>query len=472
MLFRDGRNSSSPAHWSKDFVEHLRTVHFTLIGIAIGLIVIVLSAKPYNPAVALRQIHEILELKKMWSANWLMRKGIKKARTSSSDEGESGKDNKDKDLSTIGEVAEWNRDPMMPDSTTSESSTSAPDLDSMGNFPILPNIPFFGQVKSQGRSLGIGQFSIQRFWYQGHTTPDWSPEQFPTTLSDFRQWWDTLQKHDYKAIFPRTIYLYDGRCFTVASTAEISLIGEPKAAVVTDKIPLDLEVFGNSVAYKGDGNFGMCLFPIRRFVYVDISQRNVVTQFSNWRVGAFDTSFPDLAQAAHDLATLELDDIEKFIAGEAAKGTEVFEAFGMKFPAGQITLWGIIVLLGVQLYFFVYLKQLSGKLGPTDAGWDVPWIGMTTAPLAQVIYFITVLFLPLMATVLLGRHTISHFGKPIIPNGWVIAEVLGLIGALISTLILGGLSWKYRPKLQPTVELPSQNIEPVPTKREPPAISE
>jgi hypothetical protein len=57
----------SPAHWSKDFVEHLRTVHFTLIGVATALILIVLSAKPYDPTVALRQIHQIIELKKLWS---------------------------------------------------------------------------------------------------------------------------------------------------------------------------------------------------------------------------------------------------------------------------------------------------------------------------------------------------------------------------------------------------------------------
>src|SRR5207249_6703552 len=83
---------------------------------------------------------------------------------------------------------------MMPHSTTSESSTSAPDLDSLGNFPISPKTPFYGLVEYKGRPLGIVQFSIQRFWDQGHTTPNWFPEQFPTTLSDFRQWWDALRE--------------------------------------------------------------------------------------------------------------------------------------------------------------------------------------------------------------------------------------------------------------------------------------
>lgn len=77
MPLREIAKASAPTHWSKDFVEHLRTVHFTLIGLAIGLIVIVLSAKPYDSVVALRQLHEILELKKLWTVEWLMQRGEK-----------------------------------------------------------------------------------------------------------------------------------------------------------------------------------------------------------------------------------------------------------------------------------------------------------------------------------------------------------------------------------------------------------
>src|SRR5215469_4918784 len=42
----------TPAHWSKDFVEHLRTVHFALIATALALIVIALTTKPYSTDVA------------------------------------------------------------------------------------------------------------------------------------------------------------------------------------------------------------------------------------------------------------------------------------------------------------------------------------------------------------------------------------------------------------------------------------
>ena len=42
----------------------------------------------------------------------------------------------------------------------------------------------------------------------------------------------------------------------------------------------------------------------------------------------------------------------------------------------KLAIWGTVILLGVQIYLLSFLKQLSGKLGPDDAGWDVPWVGM------------------------------------------------------------------------------------------------
>jgi hypothetical protein len=39
MPFRNRPQAITPAHWSKDFVEHLRTVHLALIATAAALVV-------------------------------------------------------------------------------------------------------------------------------------------------------------------------------------------------------------------------------------------------------------------------------------------------------------------------------------------------------------------------------------------------------------------------------------------------
>jgi hypothetical protein len=67
--------SEVPAHWSKDFVEHLRTVHFALIAISAGLILLVASSREYNPVTALVQVDEIIDLRHQWSLDWIKKQG-------------------------------------------------------------------------------------------------------------------------------------------------------------------------------------------------------------------------------------------------------------------------------------------------------------------------------------------------------------------------------------------------------------
>src|SRR5580698_5760375 len=60
--------SQAPAHWSKDFVEHPRTVHFTLIAISVALILLASSTNPYNSLIAIRELEAIIELQTLWSS--------------------------------------------------------------------------------------------------------------------------------------------------------------------------------------------------------------------------------------------------------------------------------------------------------------------------------------------------------------------------------------------------------------------
>jgi hypothetical protein len=201
-------------------------------------------------------------------------------------------------------------------------------------------------------------------------------------------------------------------------------------------------------------------FPTTSYYHTTVDQEHLVKYFKNWRTGPFDKAFYDLDRASREVGVLKLESIRTLIADEAAKGSQAFEAFGMKFPAGQITLWGIVVLLGVQLYMLVYLKQLSGKLGPSDPGWDVPWIGMDQSHLGRIIVFVTMVLLPFTAMIVLGSYEISHLTHDYWPNAdqpcclalrvwrWdisVLGEVLAIVSGVTVSLALGTLSWRYRP---------------------------
>ena len=56
-----------PFHWSKDFVEHLRTVHFALTVVSVALIIAGANTQDKRSAIALTQIEEIAKFEKQWA---------------------------------------------------------------------------------------------------------------------------------------------------------------------------------------------------------------------------------------------------------------------------------------------------------------------------------------------------------------------------------------------------------------------
>jgi len=149
------------------------------------------------------------------------------------------------------------------------------------------------------------------------------------------------------------------------------------------------------------------------------------------------------------MADLPLEDIKEFIHDEAAKGSELFEVFGMKFPAGQITLWGIALVLSIEVYLFLYLRQLAEKLRPDDPGWDAPWIGMDSSGLGKSLFFITLVPLPVASLALLTVRRTTQLLSVVPSNRFLHwrAEIGALIFACGMSLALALLCWKYRPRL-------------------------
>jgi hypothetical protein len=210
---------------------------------------------------------------------------------------------------------------------------------------------------------------------------------------------------------------------------------------------------------------GTVAVPVLQYLQVPIDQKSLASHFGNWHPGPFGEIFADLAQASGQFGETTLEDFKKHLSDEASKGTEVFEAFGLKFPAGQVTLWGIILLLGIEIYFLAYLRQWAEKLGPDDSGWEVPWIGMDTSKLSQSIFFVTLVPLPVVAlTFLAVRRATALFVSPSDKNRHLLAllrslnwsgraEILVLLLASISSLAPALLCWKYRPRLPESAEV-------------------
>jgi hypothetical protein len=144
-----------PSHWSKDFVEHLRTVHFALIAVSVGLILLVLSSSQYNAVTALVQVQEILDLKRQWSSDWIKRHG----------------NALQKYVMPQSEIEYLHFRPAERSiSLTSESGTNVilivPKSDHMNSLIIEATMP------------------KENYHHLTKTDTDWSPSKFPQTLSE------------------------------------------------------------------------------------------------------------------------------------------------------------------------------------------------------------------------------------------------------------------------------------------------
>jgi hypothetical protein len=442
------RRSTNPAivHWSKDFVEHLRTVHFALVAVSVGLIL--LLSRSSSPA--LGQIRQVIELRKQWPPEWLS---------------------------------------YIPEAETVH----------LKNFLHLPQKPLGDAWRiswRQSEQVCVtvdekrpGNGSVVCLKFPLHNCVGGGEEffEFPTTLAEFRGWWAQLQ-NGYSVYLPEGIYAdglaqssYSGRRDHVVHM--MSPADQRHRENLPQAMSYSLELFATA-----NDSFAFAAFdPKREVTYylvpfdmklVKVDQDAIIsggrTLGWNWTKGPFERSFAALAQETNGLEEEDLVEVEKVVTERLANRSEAFEAFGMKFPIAQVTLWGTVVLLGVQLYFFLYLKQLSGKLGPDDPGWDIPWISMDQSFLAQAIFFTTVIVLPVIAMLLLGgRGSLQLTAGYRVSDSWhlqvkikdwewtVRLGVAAYLLASIAALTLGIASWTFRPRLSPKTEqhCPAQLFE-------------
>ena len=177
--------------------------------------------------------------------------------------------------------------------------------------------------------------------------------------------------------------------------------------------------------------------------------------------GEFRECFRDLREFARANGVEGLKALEDTLSKSDVSDAPVFEAFGIKFPANLAVVGGTIILLSVQVYFYLYLRKLSGSLRKDHPGWDVPWIGMDPSVLAQTIFFITVSLFP--AGTLLGlavptslrltRGYRENVGHPfeissVLQWHWTVKlEVACLTIPVVLSAVLGVFCWRCRPQL-------------------------
>jgi hypothetical protein len=433
-----------PTHWSKDFVEHLRAVHFALIAVCAGLTILITSAKTYDARVALRQVKDIIRLQEIWSQQWafdnlgskhfdLPRRVIPK-----------------EVISAIGTHArdEWTLD----QDSELVGKMYPPEFD-----PEYP--PYFSIPKAQ--------------WIDGRielpTTPLLDFSAVPKTLPQFESWWNLLATS--REIYIPVAVANLGEVLNNSRTREYVFLDQTRYAVhASPHIELRLGTREHGTipsGYIGNLPNGIVLFPFTKGRILDLNQDSLGKIF-NWHSGRFDRAFYDLHQAALGIESWDLQKIRDQLVEETSKGGDSFEALGIKFPVEQLTVCGALLVLSIQLYFLIYLRQLSGKLQEGDPGWDVPWMGMDQSRLARAVLFATVVIVPIGSLALLGDNAVHHLVGATPQSGrWWFRDISlgpGILGPLLATsasVLLAQQCWRFRP----TVTAQPKHPDPPPTAK-------
>lgn len=435
-------------HWSSDFVEHLRTVHFSLVILCLGLIIVTGTQRDTAAKRAAAQLDQVTAVAQQLDDGWLgnyceqrklqypalspaVREGVTPIKMDQHPIIKVRINTKDH---LIGIPNQCKLFALLPDNAENRGLDAARIV----NDTVLVSVAFNGsQLK-------------------------------PETLKDFVELWNALNQ-DVEIVVPTSI---EDRVRTWSIPAPPSKLDDGNGPMLPYTIEASKEEEGfnlelspdglGKIDVEGDAAATANLFVFRGGfdIYIRIPTFGTIPlnglsylislvpagSRMSWRHGKFDEAFPELSTITKDRQAATFAVWNQALKDEIERGTESFEAFGLKVPAQTTTLWGALLIIGVQLYFLAHLTELSHKLQETDPGWEVAWVGTYRHFLARALLWASALILPVVATIVVGSK-----GVVIASGGMRTASVRAWITVILgvtASVVIAFSTAKNLPKLK------------------------
>lgn len=448
------------SHWSKDFVEHLRTVHFALITVSAGLILLLQPTRSYEPGPALKELDQIMDVQASWDFQRLV-----------------------------------------------EAKSSEALYSSINSRPIGIGQPIcelrytdLASHPQKQRKSGPYDCHLEQRWFAFSPKPaeagtarsresEYSSMP-PKTMAKFEAWWeghkeplDILVIEALADVSDPDIDYDEDSCGNDPVAADIASKCKPAPHRDAAVVLFDGEEDGRKtigrlrLAYND--NYGFDSAEYNRFdsanpgsfrvesakaFHANIpfpsipiaTSHTIKVSLDDFHLAAagcriFEQCFPELAKAVKGFEYTAFSDLRNHLVQQVEKGGEVFEAFGLKIPVQGLAVWGLVVLLGVQFYFYLHLRELHAKIEPDDSGWDAAWVGMYKSNDARMAFFASVALLPLVASGFLAYRgwQVLHDSNSRFPTS---AAMVTYTLALGLSALLAFSAWKHRPRLEPIAE--------------------
>jgi hypothetical protein len=206
---------------------------------------------------------------------------------------------------------------------------------------------------------------------------------------------------------------------------------EDQRAKIRQAFGVSVDYAFTAAAYANDGTPTPVLIPVEkaRFITVDLVQplRRMDPLFTN-ASGSFEKSFPELNEITADYSDLTFDKLTSILASQRKHSAQTFEAFSVKFPSEAIARWGIVLLVGIQLYLLIHISSIQMD---EDEESQVAWIPLYRTVLPQMVFLITVSLLPVFTV-----YEVSRLGTMSGSRFW--DTVAFVLAVAVST----ALGWK------------------------------
>lgn len=395
-------NSPITGPETKDFADHLRSVQFALVVVCLGLMVVTTSPGQRSISAAHQQILDILEISREWDPGWIQTEAQNRTSTTNKH--------------------------LTPDQ---RSELEGPKIKAIQIGEYSFNTKFTGRfwvlVFPEEQMSFAGAEPIQPFPFKNSADYEFQLLA-PATLNDFRKIWDALPKAFVETIKLRPdqmgslerLKIEGGKILSmntrlaawkeIARSARYTEVDFRCANMVVDVAHPTVVQPGCFGVPRGSGSFMGLMslmsvsLPVVGGSSIDLTlQRVLVARFPDrFRLGTFADVFRELDVATESYQDLPLETIEKIVRSERERSKDAFEAFGVRFPVEGTARWGLLVLLGTQLYFWLHLSEYRRRQIVNPA---VAWIGSYDSGVARIVVSASTFVLPVVVAYFVAKQS-------------------------------------------------------------------
>jgi hypothetical protein len=436
---------TGPTHWSKDFVEHVRAVHFALALVSFALIITALNRTDVKLMKARNQIEQIADFEKKWTTHSVRSRLYRQALL----------DSRlpdhwfnavalliPKKVYTTDEINTRVSIPVKSlissSKWTFEGDEMSSEMLSLSDFATFWNAAHGGfsiilPIEPNVASSCSGEITV--------TTDDSLTGQLAKFLGD------SVQK-DFLGDRPLLDCKYGAYPVPAFSVLNLPLAYDlepsrqleqvptiPKSALLSISLPMPLsEISFHSAKLRSVTNVYQVLVALRPFK-VD-EQYISRLYFGPQRKGNFPTAFPELNDYAQDIGLLDINQAVHDIESLPLSNEQNLSVLGLSIALSQVSTWGALVLLVVQVYFLIHLRELVARIELSAEGWNVAWIGIYDTKLSATVAFMSACLLPVAAACVLAVQTYLAREKWLLSISLLVVIANFWIAALTTTKLL------------------------------------